>query len=449
LNDPSKTSAVELNGQVAVVTGGGRGIGRAIAQALAAAGASVAVVARSAHELAETVALIALGGGRARAFPADVTDAKGIRKTFAEIQRSLGPVDLLVNNAGAVGPIGPFWDTDDEEWWRAVEVNLRGPMHCSRAVLPGMIARRRGRIINVASGAGLLPMAYLSAYVTAKTALVRFTENLAAETKPHGISLFVISPGAVRTAMSEYSLFSPEGQRWLPWFRKIFEEGLDVPVERPARLVLDLASGKADPLSGRFLSVQDDLDVLLESSSEIEKESLYALRMRQLGSGSVNPALARIRAAAGCPLENTLRLERTIAAPPETVFHAWTDAAGMAKWFLPQSGAHWVRPPEIDARVGGKFSISVCTETDGNVYNLQGTYCEMKAPEKLAFTWQWGVDFPVLGGPADTFVVVELVAQGRETKLVLTHEKFPSVAARDAHARGWARCLDGIARLLS
>jgi NAD(P)-dependent dehydrogenase (short-subunit alcohol dehydrogenase family) len=273
-----------LQGQVAIVTGGGRGIGQAVAQTLAKAGVSVAVVARSAGELEATVALIAEAGGQARAFPADVTDAQAIRSTVKDIEKSLGAVDLLINNAGTVKPFGPFWETDVNEWWQGMEVNLHGVLLCTHAVLPGMISRRRGTIINVASGAGTgaVPLRYFSSYVTSKTALIRFSECLAAETKPHGVAVFAISPGTVRTAMSEYSLHSAEGQKWLPWFRRIFDEGRNVPPDRPAQLILELASGKANELSGRFLSITDDLDILLQRAPEIEKDSLYSLKIQKL-----------------------------------------------------------------------------------------------------------------------------------------------------------------------
>ena len=138
--------------KVAVVTGGGRGLGRAFAQALAASGYAVAVVARTAAELAETVTLIERSGGRASAFPADVTDAPAVDCAFTDVERSLGPVDLLVNNAGVIGPLGPFAESDAGQWWRTIEVNLQGQILCAHRVVPGMIARRRGRIINIASG---------------------------------------------------------------------------------------------------------------------------------------------------------------------------------------------------------------------------------------------------------------------------------------------------------
>jgi len=207
---------MSLHHQVAVVTGGGRGIGRAIARTFAEAGASVAVFARTGSELAETVSLITRAGGEARAWRLDVTDETAVTRAIDEVQASWGPIDLLVNNAAILGPIAPFWESSPADWWRAQEVNVRGAMLCSHALIATMVARRRGRIINVVSSA--LPIAYFSGYMTSKSALIRFTECLAIEAKPFGVAVFAMGPGTVRTAMSEHSLNSAEGQRWLRGF---------------------------------------------------------------------------------------------------------------------------------------------------------------------------------------------------------------------------------------
>lgn len=283
-----------LKNQVAVVTGGGRGIGRAIAQALAAAGARVAVLARSKDELAETVRLIEQAGGQGEAFPADVTSAAAVKTAFASVARSLGPVDVLVNNAGVVQPIGPFHENNMEEWWRGIEVNLHAPALCAHAVLPGMVERRRGRIITVSSSGGLMAKPYFGSYITSKTAINRWSECLALEYKPFGISVFAISPGTVRTSMSEFSLQSEEGKKWLPWFSKIFDQNMDVPPERQAQLVLELASGRRDVLSGRFLSIYDDLDMLAQRANEIEQQNLYALKLDKIPGAGSYPALGPV-----------------------------------------------------------------------------------------------------------------------------------------------------------
>jgi NAD(P)-dependent dehydrogenase (short-subunit alcohol dehydrogenase family) len=262
--NPERDSKIDLSGQVAIVTGGSRGIGKAVALGLAAAGASVAVVGRSADQLAETVCELSILGSRAIGVVADVADPPAASRIVRDVEQALGPVDLLVNNAGVAGPIGPTWEADADDWWRCLEVNLRGPMLCCRAVLPGMIDRGGGRIVNVASGAGTIPIPYLGAYVTSKTALIRLTEVLALEAESHGVKVWAIEPGTVRTAMAEDALKSAASRRWLPWFSDIFTRGDDVPPERAARLVVTLASGRADALSGRFFTINDDVLGLAE-----------------------------------------------------------------------------------------------------------------------------------------------------------------------------------------
>jgi len=269
----------QLRDGVAVVTGGGRGLGRAIAIALAGEGMRVAVVSRSAVELNETVELIRAAGGRAISVPADVTDANAVRAMAGEVEAKLGAVDLLVNGAGIGGPFGPTWDLDPDAWWRNMEINVKGPMLCCHAVVPGMVQRRRGRIINIASGAGLVSLPNMSAYVTAKTALIRFTEVLADELCEHGVSVFSIQPGTVRTAMSEELAYSESGRKWLPWFRKIFEEGRDQPAEVASNLVLFLAKGSADTLSGRYFSAPGNHAAIVERADEVKSGKLNLLRM--------------------------------------------------------------------------------------------------------------------------------------------------------------------------
>jgi len=273
---------IDLRGQVAIVTGGGRGIGRAMARALARAGAAVAVAARTQAQLAETVALIEREGGRAIAVPTDVADERGVHYMVDQAETHLGPVDLLVANAAIAGPGGPAWEVDPGEWWRCLEVNLYGPHLCSRAVLPGMVRRGHGRIVITASGAGctlLLP--YASAYSITKCAVIRLAEFLAAEAQSHHISVFSIDPGSVRTALTETAAAMPEDERWLGgFFRKTLEAGYDSPPERAAELVVYLASGKADALSGCFLTIKQDIAELAQHADEIQRDGRYRLWLK-------------------------------------------------------------------------------------------------------------------------------------------------------------------------
>jgi short-subunit dehydrogenase len=143
-----------------------------------------------------------------------------------------------------------------------------------------MIVRRQGRIINVSSAAGLQPIPYASAYVISKTAVIRFTENLANETKEYGISVFTLYPGEVRTAFTNYLIESEEGQKWTPWVRQLFEAKLDVPQEHAAKLAAYLASGKADTLTGCFISVRDNVNIMVQRAEEIKEKQLYTLRLK-------------------------------------------------------------------------------------------------------------------------------------------------------------------------
>jgi NAD(P)-dependent dehydrogenase (short-subunit alcohol dehydrogenase family) len=281
-----KPDTQPLTGQVALVTGGGRGLGRAYAQALAKAGAAVAVTARTASELQETVQLIEQNGGRGLAIAADVTDATAVTQLVAAVEQQLGPVDLLVNNAGSLRAIGRVAEVQADDWWRELEINVRGPFLCSQAVLPGMIARRRGRIINLASGAGLNPVDCASAYAVSKAALIRLSENLALETKAYGIAVFAIAPGTVRTPMNDYMLIAEIVQQRIPqihqWFQQLFAEGRDTPVALSVALILSLASGQADVLSGCMIGVDDNLATLVERAAELAQDQMYTLRLHKL-----------------------------------------------------------------------------------------------------------------------------------------------------------------------
>lgn len=270
--------------QVALVTGGGRGLGQAFAEGLARAGATIAIVARSEVQVQVAAQAIEQAGGRALAYAADVTDRRAIEQVVAEVERQLGRIDLLVNNAGIFRALGPIAEVDPDEWWREIEINVRGTYLCAHAVLPGMLARQQGRIINMASVAGLQSLPTTSAYCASKTAVIRLTESLALETGDQGVRVFAMHPGTVRTPMNDYVLESDEVKRRAPlvqqWFQQFYQAGDDTPIERAVDLMLFLASGKADALSGRYIDVDDDLDALLLHADVIERDDLYTLRLR-------------------------------------------------------------------------------------------------------------------------------------------------------------------------
>jgi NAD(P)-dependent dehydrogenase (short-subunit alcohol dehydrogenase family) len=281
-------STQQLSGQVAIVTGAGRGLGQAFAIALAKAGAAVAVTARTESEIQVVQREIEQQGGRALAIPADVTDAKAVAQMVATVERQLGPVDLLVNNAGIARAFALLVEVGEDEWWREIEVNLRGPFLCAHAVLPTMVARRRGRIINVASRGGVLVAERASAYCISKAALIRLSQFIDAETRKDGIAVFAIHPGTVRTPMNDFHRTAEIVRRRAPEiqqrFQKLHEEGGFHPIEQSVALILFLASGEADALSGRYISVDDDVQELVRRAEEIERADLYTLQLHKLGA---------------------------------------------------------------------------------------------------------------------------------------------------------------------
>ena len=189
--------------------------------------------------------------------------------------------------------------------------------------------------------------------------------------------------------MSEHSLDSAEGQKWIPWFRRIFDEGLGLPAERPAQFVVELASGRADALSGRFLSVSDDLNALLGEIALIEKDNLYSLRARRLGDTDANRSIASDPPQIDRSKIITLRIDRTIAAPRDRVFRAWTDSKSIKEWFAYQASVHWSVDPTVEAKVGGRYRWGVISNDNENeAFNFHGKYRELGYPEKLVFTWE-------------------------------------------------------------
>jgi NAD(P)-dependent dehydrogenase (short-subunit alcohol dehydrogenase family) len=242
---------------VALVTGASRGVGQELARALAAEGFDVALAARS--DLSETAGLVQGAGRRVLPLALDVTDGPGVEAAVARVERELGPVDLVVNNAGTDRAFGPLWETDADLWWNDVEIHLRGTYFVCRAALPSMLERGGGRIVNVASNAARRPSPYNSAYGAAKAAILSLTESLAASLEGTGVSVFAISPGYVKTAMTERLLELQEERGWFPHL--VDRDTLDPALA--SRLVLELASGKADRLSGRYFHALDDLDELV------------------------------------------------------------------------------------------------------------------------------------------------------------------------------------------
>jgi NAD(P)-dependent dehydrogenase (short-subunit alcohol dehydrogenase family) len=271
-----------LEGQVGLVTGAGRGIGKATALALSDAGSTVVLGARTTNQIEAVAAEVRDRGGQALAVHLDVTDLESVRWWVAAAMDSFGQIDILVNNAGSNnggddGAVGPLWEINPEAWWNDVAVNLQGTFLCTHAVLPHMVARSQGHIVNITSMVAGFAWPYDSAYACSKAAQVRLTDSLAGELRDRGIYVFALSPGFVRTELFDGAVYTPAGRKWLAPL--VAEQPYPaVAAEVPGAAVVFLASGEADGLSGRFLSVDWDLNDLARRAADIAARDVLQIR---------------------------------------------------------------------------------------------------------------------------------------------------------------------------
>ncbi|CAN5731403.1 N/A [soil metagenome] len=241
--------------RVVMVIGGGRGIGAAVARAFAADSA-VFLVSRTERELREVAGSIGAAGGTAGYAVADVASEEQVRAAVRACTSELGAPAVLINAAGVYGPIGPVWELDAAAWWRAQEINVRGTLHSCAAVLPHMIERGSGRIINFSGGGATSQLPRFSAYAASKAAVVRLTETIAEEVRGYGITVNAIAPGAVDTTLQDDVLQAGdragELHERIVRLRETGEGG--VPPELAASLAVFLASDVAAPLTGRLIA---------------------------------------------------------------------------------------------------------------------------------------------------------------------------------------------------
>jgi len=248
------------DGRTAIVTGGGRGIGEAVAYALADDGVSLVLAARTASELERVAERVRQRGGTARTVCADVSRPADVTRIVRAALDADGRADVLVNAAGVYGPIGPMWDVDPDAWVRALHINLVGTFLCCREVLPHMIEHRRGKIINLSGGGATAPLPRLTAYGASKAAVVRLTETLAEEVREFNVQVNAVAPGAVDTRLQDDVLAAGEraGALWAR-IRALRETGQGgVSPDVAAALVVFLASARSDGLTGKLIAAPHD-----------------------------------------------------------------------------------------------------------------------------------------------------------------------------------------------
>ena len=272
---------MKLDGQIAVITGSGRGIGRAIALAYAREGAKLALAARSETELQETVSAVSELGAEAIAVRTDVTSQEDTERLAHRVVERFGRIDVLVNNAGNSGPVGPLHVNDIADWVNTINVNLTGTFLVCRAVIPVMLARSGGKIINLSGAGATNAWSNMSAYCSSKAAVVRLTEVLAQELDGKGITVNALGPGSVHTSM--WDKMTEEAAQVGADF--IHELGLRVTsgggasIDECAELAVWLASDESGVLTGRLISATtDDFRGLSPRIAEIMAGDAYTLR---------------------------------------------------------------------------------------------------------------------------------------------------------------------------
>ncbi|MEO1317871.1 MAG: SDR family oxidoreductase [Pseudomonadota bacterium] len=242
----------DLQGTTALVTGASRGIGDATARILAERGVAVTLVARSAGDIERIRDEIRAAGGRAEAVACDVADRRAVEAAVATAEAAHGPLDLLVNNAGVIDPIGPLAETDPDAWTRLIDINVKGAYFALRAVLPGMVERGSGTIVNISSGAATSAIEGWSAYCTSKAALHMLTRTAHGETHDAGIRVIGLSPGTVATEMQRLIKASGINRvSQLDW-------SVHIPPEWPARAIAWLAGPEGAEFAGEEVSLRDE-----------------------------------------------------------------------------------------------------------------------------------------------------------------------------------------------
>ncbi len=270
---------MSLNGRVSIITGAGRGIGKAIAKRFAEEGSIVVLAARSVDEVNNTLKEIEEEDGKGTVIRTDISKINDVNNLVKQVIERFSKIDILVNNAGVIKPIAPIHMVKTDEWEDHIKINMFGTFYCIKTVLPYMILANYGKIINMSGGGAFNAMANFSAYGASKAAIVRITEIVAAEVKGHNISVNTIAPGAIKTRIT-YDIFESAEMAGIERDRAkdVIEKG-GATLDKVITLALFLASEESNGLSGKTISAQwDDLDYITKNISEIQQSDKYTMK---------------------------------------------------------------------------------------------------------------------------------------------------------------------------
>ncbi|RJR34104.1 MAG: SDR family oxidoreductase [Deltaproteobacteria bacterium] len=285
---------IRLDNAGILLTGASRGIGKALALTLAGTGAFLSLVARDEAGVRQTSQEIIRRGGRALPLTGDVSRPEAVFRLVRQAQEAMGQIDILVNVAGIQAPIGPFHENDLATWEKIFKVNFFGALHLIHTVLPQMMVRRRGKIINFSGGGATAPRPNFSAYAASKAALVRFTETLAEELKPYNIQVNAVAPGAVNTQMLDEVLAAGEkaGAEYHQARERTRTGG--TPVELVCELVKFLASQASGALTGKLISApHDPWREWQDKVEELNETPMFTVR--RLDPFTIKPLIKNLR----------------------------------------------------------------------------------------------------------------------------------------------------------
>ena len=270
---------MKLSGKISIVTGSSRGIGKEIAKQFAKEGSFVVVLSRSKKNIEETVKEIKEAGGNAMSIQTDISNNFQVKSLVKEVIKKRAKIDILVNSAAHLKPIGPISEIDTDEWVNSVKTNLFGTFYFIKNVVPYMIKQRSGKIINLAGGGAFNPFPNFSAYSSSKAAIVRLTETLSKELKKYNIFINGISPGAIKTKMTEevieYGKMS--GDEYAKAMQVMSTGGANI--DNVLKLAIFLASNDSDGLSGKTISAQwDDLNFIKQNINKIQDSDKFTMK---------------------------------------------------------------------------------------------------------------------------------------------------------------------------